>query len=113
MGIRTSLQVLRYETDLYEWGRGWKSTEQAEKWDKHLRGYHNFGWTVIPPTSSGECFRIAGIYSCIYLHPMSGLLTLNDESELGEVKKIIQEAVEAAGGTVRFRSQKVNYTLTI
>ena len=112
--MNDSIWKLRYTTHgLYEWGKGYVSNDVADKWRKFFGELADYGWTVIKPWSSGECFRIASTYSCCYLHPMSGLLTLHDESEVSQVRDIITNAVKRCGGNVDFREQKVTFKLEI
>ena len=105
---------LRYTTrSLYEWGKGYVSNDVATKWCKFFNEFADCRWTVIKPGSSGECFRIASVYSCCYLHPMSGLLTLDNEREVSQVKEIITNAVKFCGGRVDFREQKMTFKLEV
>ena len=109
-----SIFKLRYITHgLYEWGSGYVSSDVAAKWRKFFDEFDDFRWTVIRPGSNGECFRIASTCSCCYLHPMSGLLTLHDESEVSQVRDIITNAVKRCVGNVDFRGQKVTFKLEI
>ena len=105
---------LRYITlGLYDWGKGYVSNDVAEKWRKFFDEFVDYGWTVIKPKSGGECFRIASTYSCCYLHPMSGLLTLYSKNEVDRVKTFITNAVKSCGGRVDFREQEVQFKLEI
>ena len=109
-----SIFKLRYITHgLYEWGRGYISNDVAAKWHKFLDEFDDFRWTVIKPRLFGDCFRIASTCSCCYLHPMSGLLTLHDESEVSQVRDIITNAVKRCGGRVDFREQKIQFKLEV
>ena len=109
-----SIFNLRYITHgLYEWGKGYVSSDVAAKWHKFFDEFADYGWTVIKPESIGECFRIASTRSCCYLHPMSGLLTLDNEKEVHQVKEIITNAVKRCGGRVDFSEQKVLFKLKI
>ena len=109
-----SIFKLRYTTHgIYEWGRGYVNNDVADKWRKFFDEFDDCRWTVIRPVSSGECFRIASIYSCCYLHPMSGLLTLNDKKEVDRVKAFIANAVKSCGGHVDFREQEVSFKLDV
>ena len=109
-----SIFKLRYITHgLYEWGRGYVSNDVADKWRGFFDEFDDCMWTVIKPRISCECFRIASVYSCCYLHPMSGLLTLNSEKEVHQVREIITNAVKRCGGRVDFREQKVSFKLEV
>ena len=109
-----SIFKLRYITHgLYEWGGGYVSNDIANKWHKFFDEFADYGWSVIKPGSSGECFRIASVYSCCYLHPMSGLLTLDNEREVSQVKEIITNAVKCCGGRVDFREQRIQFKLEV
>ena len=109
-----SIFKLRYTTHgLYEWGKGYVSNDVAAEWRKFFDEFDDSRWTVIKPGSSGECFRIASTCSCCYLHPMSGLLTLDDEREVSQVRDIITNAVKRCGGRVEFREQKVAFILEV
>ena len=109
-----SIFRLRYITHgLYEWGKGYVSNDVADKWREFFAEFDDFRWTVIKPVSIGECFRIASTCSCCYLHPMSGLLTLRDEREVGQVREIITNAVKRCGGRVEFRAQRIQFKLEV
>ena len=112
--MNDSIWELRYTTHgLYEWGKGYVSNDVADKWRKFFGELADYGWTVIKPCSSGECFRIASTHSCCYLHPMGGLLTLYRKNEMDRVKVFIANAVKSCGGSVDFREQKVTFKLEI
>ena len=109
-----SIFKLRYITHgLYEWGKGYVNNDVAAKWSKFFDEFSDYRWSVIDPKSSGECFRIASTYSCCYLHPMSGLLTLDNEREVSQVREIITNAVKRCGGRVEFREQEVSFELEV
>lgn len=109
-----SIFKLRYITHgLYEWGKGYVNNDVAAKWRKFFDEFSDYRWSVIKPVSSGECFRIASTYSCCYLHPMSGLLTLDNEREVSHVREIITNAVKRCGGRVEFREQEVSFKLEV
>ena len=109
-----SIFKLRYITHgLYEWGTGYVSNDVAAELRKFFDEFDDCRWTVIKPGSSGECFRIASTHSCCYLHPMSGLLTLDNEKEVGQVREIITNAVKRCGGCVDFCEQKVSFELEV
>ena len=109
-----SIFKLRYTTNgLYEWGGGYVSNDVAAKWREFFDEFDDFRWTVIKPESIGECFRIASTRSCCYLHPMSGLLTLDNEKEVRQVREIIANAVKCCGGRVDFREQKIQFKLEV
>ena len=109
-----SIFKLRYITHgLYEWGRGYVSSDVAAEWREFFDGFDDCRWTVIKPGSTGDCFRIASTYSCCYLHPMSGLLTLHNKNEVDRVKVFITNAVKSCGGSVDFREQKVSFKLEL
>lgn len=109
-----SIFKLRYITHgLYEWGKGYVNNDVAAEWRKFFNEFDDCRWTVIKPKSSGECFRIASTCSCCYLHPMSGLLTLDNEKEVNQVRDIITNAVKRRGGRVDFRCQKVSFELEV
>ena len=109
-----SIFKLRYIThDLYEWGKGYVSNDIADKWRKFFDEFDDYGWSVIKPASTGECFRIVSTCSCCYLHPMGGLLTLDNEKEVHQVMKIITNAVKCCGGRVKFYEQKVSFKLKV
>lgn len=109
-----SIWKLRYITHgLYEWGKGYVNNDVAAKWHKFFDEFADYGWDVIKPKSSGDCFRIASVYSCCYLHPMSGLLTLNNKKEVDRVKVFIANAVKSCGGRVDFREQEVSFKLEV
>lgn len=105
---------LRYITHgLYEWGKGYVSNDVAEKWHKFFNKFADYGWDVIKPKSSGDCFRIVSTYSCCYLHPMGGLMTLYSRNEVDRVKTFIANAVKFCGGRVEFREQVVSFKLEV
>ena len=109
-----SIFKLRYITHgLYEWGKGYVSSDVADKWRKFFDEFDDCRWTVIKPRLIGECFRIASTRSCCYLHPMSGILTINNEREVSQVREIITNAVKRCGGRVDFREQKVSFELGV
>ena len=109
-----SIFKLRYITHgLYEWGKGYVSNDVAAEWRKFFDEFDDYGWTVIKPGSSGDCFRIASVYSCCYLHPMGGLLTLHSKNEVDRVKMFIANAVKSCGGRVDFREQEVSFKLEV
>lgn len=105
---------LRYITHgLYEWCKGFVSYDIADKWREFFDEFDDCRWTIIKSGPSGECFRIASTRSCCYLHPMSGLLTLDNEREVSQVREIITNAVKRCGGRVDFREQKVSFKLKV
>ena len=109
-----SIFKLRYITHgLYEWGEGYVSSDVAAEWRRFFDEFDDCRWTVIKPGSTGESFRIASTSSCCYLHPMSGLLTLRDECEVGQVREIITNAVKRCGGSVDFREQRIQFKLEV
>ena len=109
-----SIFKLRYITHgLYEWGRGYVSSDVSAEWRRFFDEFDDCRWTVIKPRSIGECFRIASTRSCCYLHPMSGLLTLDNEKEVRQVEEIITNAVKRCGGRVDFREQRVSFELGV
>ena len=109
-----SIFKLRYITHgLYEWGKGYVSSDVAAKWSRFFDEFDDCRWSVIKPRSSFECFRIASTYSCCYLHPMSGLLALDNEKEVRQVREIITNAVKRCGGRVDFSEQKVSFELEV
>ena len=109
-----SIFKLRYITHgLYEWGKGYVSNDVDAELSRFFDEFDDCRWTVIKPKSIGDCFRIASTCSCCYLHPMSGLLTLRDEREVGQVREIITNAVKRCGGRVDFREQKIQFKLEI
>ena len=82
-----SIFKLRYITHgLYEGGKGYVSSDVAAKWRRFFDEFDDCRWTVIKPRSIGECFRIASTRSCCYLHPMSVILTLDNEKEVRQVR---------------------------
>ena len=112
--MNDSIFKLRYTTHgLYEWGNGYVCNDVAAEWRKFFDEFDDCRWTVIKPGSSGECFRIASTCSCCYLHPMGGLLTLDNEREVSQVRDIITNAVKRCGGRVDFREQKVSLKLKV
>lgn len=112
--MRDTLYKVRYRTDLYEWGKGWLDNDKAARWHKFLDEFKNVHWRVIRPESSGDCHRIASVYSVVYLHPMSGLLTLHDVVEVDQIKKILTELCKASGGKLtHFMVQEVEYELKV
>ena len=109
-----SIFKLRYTTlGIYEWGKGYVNNDVAEKWRKFFDEFDDCRWTVIKPGSIGDGFRIASTCSCCYLHPMSGLLTLDNEKEVHHVREIITNAVKRCGGCVGFREQKIQFKLEV
>ena len=109
-----SIFKLRYITHgLYEWGKGYVSSDVADKWCEFFGEFDDCRWTVIKPKLIGECFRISSTRSCCYLHPMSGLLTLDNEKEVHQVREIITNAVKCCGGRVEFYEQKVSFKLKV
>ena len=105
-----SIFKLRYITHgLYEWGGGYVSNDVAAEWRKFFDEFDDCRWTVIKPKSIGESFSIASTSSCCYLHPMSGLLTLDNKKEVNQVREIITNAVKRCGGRVDFREQEVSF----
>ena len=109
-----SIFKLRYITHgLYEWGNGYVSSDVVYKWRKFFDEFDDCRWTVIKPGSSGESFRIASTSSCCYLHPMSGLLTLDNEKEVSQVREIITNAVKRCGGSIDFREQRIQFKLEV
>ena len=109
-----SIFKLRYITHgIYEWGKGYVNNDVAAEWNKFLDDFADCRWSVIKPKSSSGCFRIASTYSCCYLHPMSGLLTLDNEQEVSDVRDIITNAVKRCGGRVDFREQNVSFKLEV
>ena len=109
-----SIFKLRYITHgLYEWGKGYVSNDVAAEWRRFFDEFDDCRWTVIKPGSSGESFRIASTSSCCYLHPMSGLLTLDNEKEVRQVREIITNAVKRCGGRVDFREQRIQFKLEV
>ena len=109
-----SIFKLRYITHgLYEWGKGYVSNDIADRWHKFFDEFDDCRCTVIKPDSSVYCFRIASTYSCCYLHPMGGLLTLDNEKEVHQVREIITNAVKRCGGSVDFREQRVQFKLKV
>lgn len=109
-----SIFKLRYTTHgLYEWGRGFVSNDIADKWYKFFDEFDDFRWTIVNSKFLADCFRIASTYSCCYLHPMSGLLTLDNEREVSQVREIVTNAVKRCGGRVDFREQKIQFKLEI
>ena len=44
---------------------------------------------------------------------MSGLLTLDNEKEVHQVREIITNAVKRCGGSVDFREQKIQFKLEV
>lgn len=109
-----SLFKVRYRTDLYEWGKGWLSMESKNRWDKWLEDFVDYGWSVIKPKSSGDCYRIASVYSLVYLHPMSGLVTLENEKEVERLRVFLTNLCAAAGGTLKhYAAQEVKYELEV
>ena len=109
-----SIFKLRYITHgLYEWGKGYVSSDVAAEWRKFFDEFDDYGWTVIKPGSRGESFRIASVHSCCYMHPMSGLLTLYSKNEVDRVKAFITNAVKHCGGRVDFREQRIQFKLEV
>ena len=109
-----SIFKLRYITHgLYEWGRGYVSGDAAAEWRKFFDEFDDCMWTVIKPRLSCEGFRIASTYSCCYLHPMIGLLTLDNEKEVRQVREIITNAVKCCGCRVDFSEQKIQFKLEV
>ena len=109
-----SLFKVRYRTDLYEWGKGWLSMESKSRWDKWLDDFVDYGWSVIKPKSSGDCYRLASVYSLVYLHPMSELVTLYDDREVERRRKFLTNLCAAAGGTLKhYAVQEVKYELEV
>ena len=109
-----SIFKLRYTTHgIYEWGKGYVNNDVAAKWHKFFNEFADYGWSVIKPGSSGDCFRIASIHSCCYLHPMGGLLSLNDKKEVDRVKMFLSNAANRCGGRVEFREQEVPFKLEV
>ena len=112
--MNDSIWKLRYTTrGLYEWGKGYVNNDVAAKWRKFFDEFTDYGWSVIKPGSIGDCFRIASTYSCCYLHPMGGLLTLHNKNEVDRVKVFITNAVKSCGGSVDFREQRVSFKLEV
>ena len=109
-----SIFKLRYITHgLYEWGRGNVSTDVADKRRGFVDEFDDCRWTVIRPRLIGECFRISSACSSCYLHPMSGLLTLDNEKEVSQVGEIMTNAVKRCGGSVDFREQRIQFKLEV
>ena len=109
-----SIFKLRYITHgIYEWGIGYVSSDVADKWREFFGEFDDCRWTVIKPQLFGDCFRIASTRSCCYLHPMSGLLTIDNEKEVRQVREIITNAVKLCGGRVDFSEQRIQFKLEV
>ena len=112
--MRDTLYKVRYRTDLYEWDKGWLDHTCCVRWHKFFETFENRYWHLIKPQGYGDCERLASVYSCVYLHPMSGLLTLHDDKEVDQIKKILTELCEASGGKLaHFMVQEVEYELKV
>ena len=109
-----SIYRLRWRTDLYEWGKGYVSADAEQKWRDFMENWKpTHCWVMIKPSWSGECYRIAGLHSSVYLHPMSGLVTLEDESEVEWLSAFLKKAAKAAGGKCKVFAQRITYELKI
>lgn len=109
-----SIYRLRWRTDLYEWGKGYVSADAVKKWREFMENWKpTLCWVMIKPESSGECYRIASLRSSVYLHPMSGLVTLEDESEVEWLTAFLKDAAKAAGGNCEVFVQRIQYELEI
>lgn len=114
--MQDSFFMVRYRTDMYEWGRGWLSGSQAGRWrewlDKRSTEEH-YTFDIIVPRRNWECYHLYTVYSIVYLHPMSGLVRLYDEKEVMAFKKTLTDLCEFCGGKVEFKVQEVNYELEV
>jgi len=114
--MQDSFYMVRYRTDMYEWGRGWLSGSQAGKWqawlDEQSTKWH-YRFNIILPKNTWGCHQLYTVYSIVYLHPMSSLVRLHNEKEVAEFKKMLTDLCEFCGGKVEFNVQKVNYELEV
>lgn len=115
--MESNMFLMRYRTDMYEWGKGWLDRGKCKRWDDYLNGLvekgHDHPWTVVGRNSSGDCFRAYSVYSIAYLHPMDGLVYLHNEDEVESFTEFMKRLVWYCGGNVSFKVQNIKYELEV
>lgn len=104
----TVIRVAVNFNNVYEWGRGFKDAEAANKWDSFWKNLDvhvcPIFWQYCPPKESYSCGHLVSNAGSFYVHPMDMDTVLKTSSnglrsELLELEKICKGAAEAVGGT--------------
>ena len=104
----TVIRVAVNFNNVYEWGRGFKDAETANKWDAYWRklsmGRSAIFWQYCPPRESYSCGHLVSNAGSFYVHPLDMDTVLKTSSsglrhELLELEKICKGAAKAVGGT--------------
>ena len=104
---------------LYEWGRGWVSSEKARLWNEFWAKCDSVHWSVSKDKLGYGCDLLVSMSGCIYLHPMDfntvlvSTWTSGDDPYVKELHKIVDECANYVGFTYEFKvSRKQNIVFT-
>lgn len=112
-------QVKGKYTGLYEWGKGWVSSEAKDRWDEFWGSkMHCTYWSVCKSKDSFSSDYLVGLHGCIYNHPMDFTSYLSGDGPdsmgnsqtgfLDDLYKVCSEAAEYCGGGFKFYVGKVD-----
>lgn len=109
---RTVYMVRVVTHGLYEWGRGWVSSEKARLWDEFWSKCPSTSWRIAPLKDGIGCPYLASMAGSIYLHPMDfdAVLTapeyLITDTYLSDLQKLMKECADHVGFTYDFKVSK-------
>lgn len=111
---RTVYMVRVVTHGLYEWGRGWVSSEKAGLWHRFWEECPSRFWRLTRPIENNlghECY-LASMAGSIYLHPMDfdAVLTtpeyLVTDIYLADLQETMKKCSEVVGFTYDFKVSK-------
>ena len=107
---RTIYMVRVVTHGLYEWGRGWVSSEKARLWDEFWSKCPSTFWHIATPKNGFSCPYLVSMAGSIYLHPMDFDVVLTEyvatSIYLSDLQKLMKECADHVGFTYDFKVSK-------
>ena len=105
---------------LYEWGRGWVSSEKGRLWNEFWEKCPSRFWYIATPKDGISCPYLVSMAGSIYLHPMDfeAVLTTQEYSltdiYLEDLQETMKKCSEVVGFTYDFKvskKQRINFNM--
>lgn len=109
---RTIYMVRVVTHGLYEWGRGWVSSEKARLWNEFWSKCPSTFWFIAKPKDDISCPHLLSMAGGIYLHPMDfdavliGPEYLITDLYLSDLQETMKKCSEVVGFTYDFKVSK-------
>lgn len=98
---------------LYEWGKGWVSSEASNAWNEFLENLNATYWHSVLVEDFDKTWYLVGTHGSVYLHPMDFNAVFHncgvhsaDDFSCEELEEICKELAQACGGTFELAVSK-------